>query len=339
MQNILVGAFVSAITILSVLAMPPPAHGQGLPTDEVTDDIMKLCAVGRQIGVEGDVRAGLQRWFSEAKASGAARIEDLGAILMRIRPDNVGVEFYRLYTDCVEKQARIKAGQLGIITGSWRDIIKDLSSMANGDYDLQTRLSAIYAIPSLANDARSETFYTNATRVLVNYIETNITDRKRKGPGIVCDRGTYKAQDIIAAFKVLQQLQKASSNTIEIALIGIDFTWINFVETGGLDLSRFKFHYSHFDNAFLSACICRYTEFNFATFNGAAIWNADFTGARFHKANLKNSKWTNVEFSGSNIDEALDHRVALMASPKGLTRHQQSLFPDRRLPTSAGGRC
>lgn len=321
---------VSKFAVIATILMPSIAYGQGLPTDEATDDIMKACAVGRQLGIEGDVRAALTKWFRGGEVGAELRVEDLGAILEKIRPDEVGVEFYRLYVECLEAQARIKADQLGlrdpVFTRTFSRIVEDLDAWEGNDFDLQKRLAAIHAISSLAYEDKPPTFIKNAVDILTTYIELNISDRKRQGPGIIHDRGTYLAKDIIAALKTLQQLQQASSGSVHVNLVNIDFSNTNLAPPGGLDLSYFRFHYSNFDHAFLSGCTCRYTEFNFATFDDAAIWNADFAGARFHKSNLQNSKWANVNLANTNIDEAADLNVALMDSPRGLTDYQQSIF-------------
>jgi uncharacterized protein YjbI with pentapeptide repeats len=154
-----------------------------------------------------------------------------------------------------------------------------------------------------------------------------VDDRKRSGPGIKKDRGTFLAEDIIAALKALQILRETSKAPIRILLTGIDFDNINLAPPGGLDLSYFDFSYSTFNHSFLSGCKCRYTNFSFATFHSAAIWNADFAHANFKKANLSGAKFANVNFQGSNIEEASNLNVQVFAEPKGLTEHQRSLLP------------
>jgi hypothetical protein len=83
------------------------ANAQSLPTAAATDDIMKLCAGGRAIGIEGEVRGELTRFLKGAEAAGQAKITDFGAVLDKMKPDAVGVEFYRLYTQCLREQAEI----------------------------------------------------------------------------------------------------------------------------------------------------------------------------------------------------------------------------------------
>ena len=93
---------------------PGLSAAQQLPTTAATDDIMKVCAGGRTIGVEGALKGELNKFFTGAAASGQAKLSDLGAIIDKLKPDGVGVEFYKLYTQCVKEQAEIKAKELNI---------------------------------------------------------------------------------------------------------------------------------------------------------------------------------------------------------------------------------
>jgi hypothetical protein len=199
---------------------------------------------------------------------------------------------------------------------------KDLSATINGDFDLQTRISGINALRSLADQNPPDDYYQQAIDILITYVKMNIADRKRNGPGITIDRDTYHAEDIIAAFKALQHIRETSKGKAEVKLIGIDFNNVNFDD---LDCSYFDFSFSTFNNAIFGK-VYRYTNFSFSTFDGAAIWNADFTGTNFHKANLHGAKFANVVFTNSNIEEASDFSVQLLAEPKGLTPSQLSLF-------------
>ncbi|MET4037685.1 MULTISPECIES: hypothetical protein [unclassified Bradyrhizobium] len=78
-----------------------------LPTAAATDDIMKLCAGGGAVGIEGEVKGELTRFLKGAEAAGQAKITDFGAVLDKMKPDAVGVEFYRIYTQCLKEQAEI----------------------------------------------------------------------------------------------------------------------------------------------------------------------------------------------------------------------------------------
>ncbi|MEH2563751.1 hypothetical protein [Bradyrhizobium sp. AZCC 2289] len=83
------------------------ARAQSLPTAAGTDDIMKLCAGGRALGIEGEVKGELTRFLKGAEATGQAKLTDFGAVLDKLKPDAVGVEFYKIYTQCLKDQAEI----------------------------------------------------------------------------------------------------------------------------------------------------------------------------------------------------------------------------------------
>lgn len=201
--------------------------------------------------------------------------------------------------------------------------IRDLEATRNNSYDLATRLSAIRSLQMTGKSTTDTEIKKMITSELQRYIKNNLAKRKSKGMGIQEDRGTFRADDIIASIEALQTIRRSSGNRIKIDLSNLNFNHVNLVN---LDLEGVNFAYSTFRHAFLSGSNMKDTTFNFADLSHAAIWNADMSNAKFHKAVLQGAKFANVQLSGSNIEEAKDKSVVLFGA-KGLRKDQIILFP------------
>lgn len=201
--------------------------------------------------------------------------------------------------------------------------IRDLEATRNNSYDLTTRLSAIRSLQMIGKSTPDTEIKKMIKNELQRYIKSNLAQRKSKGMGIQEDRGTFRADDIVASIEALQTIRRSSGNRIKIDLSNLNFDRVNLVN---LDLEGVYFAYSTFRHAFLSGSNMKDGTFNFADLSHAAIWNANMTNAKFYKAILRGTKFANVQLSGSNIEEAKDKNVALFGA-KGLRKDQIAQFP------------
>jgi uncharacterized protein YjbI with pentapeptide repeats len=201
--------------------------------------------------------------------------------------------------------------------------LRDLGSTKGNTYDLRSRMAALRTLQTIG----IETSEIDIKRMIMNelqtYIKANVRDRKTSGEGIEEDRGTFRADDIVAAIEALQAIRRASGGRLDVDLTNINFDRVNLVK---LDLESFNFAFSSFQHAFLSGSNMKNALFNFANLSYAAIWNADMSGANFHKAILRGTKFANVQLAGSNIEQAADRQVALFGA-RGLTKDQIARFP------------
>jgi len=83
-------------------------------TKRSVDAVLRKCAGGNVWGIEGAVEGELTKFIRGAKANGRGNIRDLGAIIDKLKPDAVGVEFYRLYTQCVDRETTKELERLKI---------------------------------------------------------------------------------------------------------------------------------------------------------------------------------------------------------------------------------
>jgi hypothetical protein len=143
----------SMMLALGLMLFPFATDAQTLPTELVTDDIMKVCAGGRVSGAEVRIKAELNRFLTGASASGEAKLKDFGAIIDKLRPDSVGVEFYKVYTQCVKDQAETELKQYNV------KILDKLS-------EIDTR---VRAQPFIAGEA-SENFSENPAHIMLRKV-------------------------------------------------------------------------------------------------------------------------------------------------------------------------
>ena len=201
--------------------------------------------------------------------------------------------------------------------------IRELGATKNNSYDLGTRLAAIRSLQTIGITAPETDIKKIIASELQRYIRSNIIHRKFRGEGIQEDRGTFRADDIVASIEALQAIRRSSGNIIKIDLSNINFDHVNLVK---FDLEGFYFAFSTFQYAFLSSSKMKEADFSLADLSYAAIWNADMSNANFHKVALRGTKFANVQLSGSNIEEARDKNVALFGV-KGLRKDQIAQFP------------
>ncbi len=201
--------------------------------------------------------------------------------------------------------------------------IKELGATNGNSYDLGARLSAIRSLQTIGITAPETDIKKMITSEIQRYIRSNIMDRKSKGEGIQEDRGTYRADDIVASLEALQAIRRSSGNMIKIDLSRINFDRVNLVK---FDLEGFYFAFSRFQYAFLSGSKMKGADFSLGDLSYAAIWNADMSNANFHKVSLQGTKFANVQLGGSNIEQAKDKNVALFGV-KGLRKDQIAQFP------------
>lgn len=96
--------WVALFWLACVLASAERASAENaLPSDADVNGILKLCALGRIQGFEGDVKGQVNVWRRQAEATGKASISDLGALLQSIKPESPSAaKIYEQYTACVK---------------------------------------------------------------------------------------------------------------------------------------------------------------------------------------------------------------------------------------------
>lgn len=95
-----------ALVCGSMLLAGPPAHSQVVDAGQA-DIIMKLCALGRTVGGDGGVSAQLTKLLRSGEINAAGFYKDVGAILEKIEPSEVGVNLYENYLACVGQQTEV----------------------------------------------------------------------------------------------------------------------------------------------------------------------------------------------------------------------------------------
>ncbi len=188
--------------------------------------------------------------------------------------------------------------------------------------ELEIRRPAIQELRMIGTQSSDIEMKKAVKQDLERFVRKNIMNRKAKGEGILEDRGTYKAEDIVTALRALQAVKRSSGGRLEVDMTNINFDRVSF---GKIDVEGFDFTHSSFQYAFLPK-IMKNAIFDHADLSFAAIWNSDMSNASFHKTILNGTKFANVELRRSNIEQAADKRVALFGA-KGLTKDQLDKFP------------
>ncbi|MDJ0449229.1 hypothetical protein [Methylocystis sp. JR02] len=81
--------------------------------DAAANRLIKKCAGGMSEVVEVGVKGELTKFFRQAMVAGKVEIRDTGAIIDKIKPDEVGAKFYEIYTRCI-KDIEIELKKLDI---------------------------------------------------------------------------------------------------------------------------------------------------------------------------------------------------------------------------------
>lgn len=76
-------------------------------TEEETNSILKLCAVGRVRGIDSSISADIARTLRRFEVDIEAFYSDVGGILERIQSTDVGTEYYDRYLACVTQQTEV----------------------------------------------------------------------------------------------------------------------------------------------------------------------------------------------------------------------------------------
>ncbi|RYY26143.1 MAG: hypothetical protein EOP62_11745 [Sphingomonadales bacterium] len=71
------------------------------PTRQAAAEIAKNCAGGRQIDNSAKIEAGLSRYLTQASGDTKVSASDVGTVMSKLTPDGVGLEFYKVYTQCL----------------------------------------------------------------------------------------------------------------------------------------------------------------------------------------------------------------------------------------------
>lgn len=72
------------------------------PTRQAAAEIAKNCAGGRQIDNSARIEAGLSRYLTKASGDTKVSASDVGTVMSKLTPNGVGLEFYKVYTECLK---------------------------------------------------------------------------------------------------------------------------------------------------------------------------------------------------------------------------------------------
>lgn len=123
-----------ALLFAALIASAPALADDDEVSTTATNNVIKKCAGGRVIGIEGQVSGELTKFFKGARAQGQGKVSDLGAIIDKLKPDAVGVEFYREYTRCISDQTAKELERLRIPSDKKLSDIKTQSSARKIDW-------------------------------------------------------------------------------------------------------------------------------------------------------------------------------------------------------------
>ena len=99
---ILAGGLLLAALIaigLAVAFWPRPTDD---PTRQAAAQIAKDCAGGQDVGNTAKVEAGLSRYITRASGEASVTSKDVGTVTSKLKPDSIGLEIYKAYTQCLK---------------------------------------------------------------------------------------------------------------------------------------------------------------------------------------------------------------------------------------------
>jgi hypothetical protein len=118
----------AAASVWLVVRPDPPGSGSGPgpgpgpvdPIQQITDKIALTCAAGRIISNESAIKSGLNNRLNNLFAGAKVTKGDVGAITSIVKPDDVGLKFYKTYTDCLQQQTEsyLRLRGVQVVSGS-----------------------------------------------------------------------------------------------------------------------------------------------------------------------------------------------------------------------------
>ena len=73
-----------------------------LPTDEDINGVVLACSESRTKSIEGDLEGAIKLWRQQAEVRGTAEINDLGRIILSFKNEELRLEAYKIYTNCLK---------------------------------------------------------------------------------------------------------------------------------------------------------------------------------------------------------------------------------------------
>lgn len=130
------------------------------------DLISRRCSMGSKIAASNRVSATISEYLSGVQAGTTVTRDEVGALIERITPDEIGVELFRIYTACLQAQTEailIEKGvavqaEAGDADGSQRDATIEAVSRIRVDTPPE-RLVQIFGQPLAAEDLPEGTAY------------------------------------------------------------------------------------------------------------------------------------------------------------------------------------
>lgn len=89
------------IIVASIFWLKP----NGDPIGRAAAEIARNCAGGQYIDNRASIEAGLSRYLTKASGETKVSSSDVGTVTSKLKPDGVGLEFYKIYTQCLKDGA------------------------------------------------------------------------------------------------------------------------------------------------------------------------------------------------------------------------------------------
>lgn len=170
------------VFIACAICTPSITNADQALTDEEASVVMKLCALGRTEAVSTDVEAELLKILRSASIEISVALRDVGAILEKIEPDSVGLDFYREYLSCVnsERERSMEIDNFRSLLDDALERLKDSSGALDIYFNDQN-----YAVirPTIARGLVTEINFLNSNCAFYSWVDGVFF--KERGPHVI----------------------------------------------------------------------------------------------------------------------------------------------------------